>query len=118
MTIRAPKMAMRSLQTFLKGMNAAERVLVERDRARAIERRDCVDAGPGDAVLIAGKGHEDYQIVGSDKRYFSDRDVVRRALEEACMMRCSLSEIVRVAQRSARRRRHANSAASRPTRAR
>jgi len=35
---------------------------------------------PGDAVLIAGKGHEDYQIVGAERRHFDDREEARRAL--------------------------------------
>ena len=61
------------------GFNAAERAQVERNRARAIELA-LASSGPRDVVLIAGKGHEDYQIVGSDKRYFSDQDVARRAL--------------------------------------
>lgn len=34
-------------------------------------------ARPGDSVVIAGKGHEDYQIVGCEKRHFSDQEVVR-----------------------------------------
>ena len=35
---------------------------------------------PGDALLIAGKGHEDYQIIGTTKHHFSDHDVVREIL--------------------------------------
>ena len=37
-------------------------------------------AGPADGVLIAGKGHEDYQIVGTVKRHFDDREVAAEAL--------------------------------------
>ncbi len=37
-------------------------------------------ARSGDAVLIAGKGHEDYQIVGAERRHFDDREEARRAL--------------------------------------
>jgi UDP-N-acetylmuramoyl-L-alanyl-D-glutamate--2,6-diaminopimelate ligase len=54
---------------------------IERDRARAIETAIAA-ARAGDAVLIAGKGHEDYQIVGAERRSFSDRDVARAALKE------------------------------------
>jgi UDP-N-acetylmuramoyl-L-alanyl-D-glutamate--2,6-diaminopimelate ligase len=54
-------------------------VSVVRDRARAIE--DAVrGAGAGDVVLIAGKGHEDYQIYGSERRHFSDREFVAQLL--------------------------------------
>jgi UDP-N-acetylmuramoyl-L-alanyl-D-glutamate--2,6-diaminopimelate ligase len=52
---------------------------VELDRARAIERAVLV-AAPGDTVLIAGKGHETYQIVGRDVRPFDDREEAKRAL--------------------------------------
>ncbi len=50
------------------------------DRAAAIEHA-IVHARPGDTVLIAGKGHEDYQIIGTTKRPFDDREVARKALE-------------------------------------
>jgi UDP-N-acetylmuramoyl-L-alanyl-D-glutamate--2,6-diaminopimelate ligase len=60
---------------ILNGIKSTDRVLIERDRATAIERA-MSEAGPADAVLIAGKGHEDYQIIGLVSRYFSDRDVV------------------------------------------
>jgi UDP-N-acetylmuramoyl-L-alanyl-D-glutamate--2,6-diaminopimelate ligase len=39
-------------------------------------------ARPSDAVLIAGKGHEDYQIIGKKKLPFDDRVEARKALEE------------------------------------
>ena len=35
-------------------------------------------AEAGDVVLIAGKGHEDYQIIGTEKRHFSDQEEVER----------------------------------------
>jgi UDP-N-acetylmuramoyl-L-alanyl-D-glutamate--2,6-diaminopimelate ligase len=52
---------------------------VELDRSAAIERA-LRESAPGDTVLIAGKGHENYQIFGHDKRPFDDRDEARRAL--------------------------------------
>jgi len=50
------------------------------------DRRDAIHraiqkAKPNDVVLIAGKGHETYQIVGSDKFHFDDREIAREALE-------------------------------------
>ena len=54
---------------------------VELDRATAIERA-VLEARPGDSVLLAGKGHEPYQIIGSEKRAFDDRVEARRALHE------------------------------------
>jgi UDP-N-acetylmuramoyl-L-alanyl-D-glutamate--2,6-diaminopimelate ligase len=52
---------------------------VEVDRARAIAIAIAV-ARADDCVLIAGKGHEDYQIIGTERRAFDDRLVARRAL--------------------------------------
>lgn len=51
----------------------------EVDRATAIALALEV-AAPGDTVLIAGKGHEDYQIIGTEKRPFDDRKVAREAV--------------------------------------
>jgi UDP-N-acetylmuramoyl-L-alanyl-D-glutamate--2,6-diaminopimelate ligase len=50
--------------------------LVEPDRRTAIGMALAM-AGPGDIVVIAGKGHEDYQIIGKQKFHFDDREVVR-----------------------------------------
>lgn len=55
---------------------ALHHYIVEVDRAKAIERA-LEMAKPLDVVVIAGKGHEDYQIVGTEKRHFDDREVVR-----------------------------------------
>jgi UDP-N-acetylmuramoyl-L-alanyl-D-glutamate--2,6-diaminopimelate ligase len=57
-------------------------VQVERDRAAAI-RLAARAASAGDVVLVAGKGHEDYQIVGTERRSYSDRDEARRLQEAA-----------------------------------
>ena len=53
---------------------------VEADRRAAI-RIALNAAQPGDSVLIAGKGHEDYQILGTKKIHFDDREVAREELE-------------------------------------
>jgi UDP-N-acetylmuramoyl-L-alanyl-D-glutamate--2,6-diaminopimelate ligase len=50
------------------------------DRAAAIQRA-VASARPGDVVIIAGKGHEPYQLVGSQRIPFSDVAVAREALE-------------------------------------
>jgi murE/murF fusion protein len=53
--------------------------VVDVDRARAI-RAAISEAVPGDVVVIAGKGHEDYQIVGTTKHHFDDREQARAAI--------------------------------------
>ena len=65
----------------LKGMDkeVSGGYLVEPDRARAIARA-VAEADAKDVVLIAGKGHEDYQIIGTTKRHFDDRQQAAAAL--------------------------------------
>ncbi len=53
--------------------------IVEPDRAGAIAMA-VASAGPADTILIAGKGHEDYQIIGREKRHFDDREQAAAAL--------------------------------------
>ncbi len=55
--------------------------LVVPDRRSAI-RLAVKLARPGEAVLVAGKGHEDYQIWGTERRHFDDREEVAEALKE------------------------------------
>ncbi|MDZ4678026.1 MAG: UDP-N-acetylmuramoyl-L-alanyl-D-glutamate--2,6-diaminopimelate ligase [Oligoflexia bacterium] len=64
-----------SAQSLVTGEN----VIVEPDRRHAIELA-IRKAKPGDVVLIAGKGHEDYQIIGTKKHPFDDVQVAREYL--------------------------------------
>ena len=58
------------------------RVIVEPDRRAAIRAAISV-AQTGDVVIIAGKGHEDYQILGKKRIHFDDREEAAAALKEA-----------------------------------
>ena len=51
------------------------------DRREAIHRA-VASAASGDVVIIAGKGHETYQIIGNDKFHFDDREVAAEALSK------------------------------------
>ena len=60
----------------------ADEVHVEPDRRRAIDRI-IQEAGENDVVLLAGKGHENYQIVGTTKHHFDDVEEATRAVGDA-----------------------------------
>jgi UDP-N-acetylmuramoyl-L-alanyl-D-glutamate--2,6-diaminopimelate ligase len=64
--------------------------LIELDRRKAIDLA-VRSALSGDAILIAGKGHEDYQILGTTKHPFDDRIEARRALEDRRQVRAAAS---------------------------
>jgi UDP-N-acetylmuramoyl-L-alanyl-D-glutamate--2,6-diaminopimelate ligase len=49
------------------------------DRGQAIAMA-IAEAGPGDCVVIAGKGHEEYQIIDGERHHFSDEEHARKAL--------------------------------------
>jgi UDP-N-acetylmuramoyl-L-alanyl-D-glutamate--2,6-diaminopimelate ligase len=71
----------RILQDVMVGIPDTANSTVMGDRAAAI-RTAILQAQPGDGVLIAGKGHEDYQILGTEKIHFDDREQAREALTE------------------------------------
>lgn len=55
--------------------------IIEVDRRIAIKKAiACMEKG--DILIIAGKGHEDYQIIGTKKEYFSDQEEIKRVLRE------------------------------------
>jgi len=74
-----PRIAERKSQTRNRKLQAQSGYCVEADRRAAI-RIALRSARPGDVVLIAGKGHEDYQILGQEKIHFDDRAVAREEL--------------------------------------
>jgi UDP-N-acetylmuramoyl-L-alanyl-D-glutamate--2,6-diaminopimelate ligase len=67
---------------ILAGIHDHSRVTVERERARAVERA-VRGAQPGDVVLVAGKGHETEQVIGTQKLHYSDRETAARLTGEA-----------------------------------
>ena len=69
----------RVLADVVAGIPAGTGARVEPDRAAAIALA-IAQAGADDLVLIAGKGHEDYQILGSTKVHFDDREEAEKAL--------------------------------------
>ena len=70
----------RIIEQILTGIPRTEQIRVEPDRGSAIHKAVSA-AAPGDLVLVAGKGHEDYQIVGDQVLHFDDREVAAAALD-------------------------------------
>lgn len=69
------------IEMVVEGLSGPEQAIVEVDRAAAI-RHAIAEAKPGDIVLVAGKGHEDYQEVNGQRHHFSDLEQVETALQE------------------------------------
>ncbi|MEH8126887.1 UDP-N-acetylmuramoyl-L-alanyl-D-glutamate--2,6-diaminopimelate ligase [Aeromonas veronii] len=69
----------RIMADMVAGLRDPAAVQVEHDRVKAIALA-IGQASKQDIILVAGKGHEDYQIIGTDKRHYSDRETVAAAL--------------------------------------
>jgi len=63
------------IDEIMTGTQGHQHVMRNADRRQAIQHA-LEMASTGDVVLIAGKGHEDYQVIGTEKVHFSDREVV------------------------------------------
>ncbi len=67
------------INDILIGIPDKKKKYVISDRGLAIQKA-IIDSNSNDVILIAGKGHEDYQIIGHKKIYFDDRKVARESL--------------------------------------
>lgn len=69
------------LEEIIHGLPKGSKFIREVDRRAAIHKAVQL-AESGDVVLIAGKGHEDYQVIGTRKIHFSDREVVEEIISK------------------------------------
>ncbi|MFK8030271.1 MAG: UDP-N-acetylmuramoyl-L-alanyl-D-glutamate--2,6-diaminopimelate ligase [Gammaproteobacteria bacterium] len=69
------------ISEIMPGFSDASNVVIQQDRSDAIEYT-IENAGPDDVVLIAGKGHEDYQLVGGERIELCDRGLVNQFLQQ------------------------------------
>ncbi len=75
----------RIIEDILHGL--PEKVQENHDYEICVDRKSAIFkaiglAEAGDLILIAGKGHEDYQIIGSEKKHFDDRKIAAQAIRE------------------------------------
>jgi UDP-N-acetylmuramoyl-L-alanyl-D-glutamate--2,6-diaminopimelate ligase len=70
----------RIINDITAGIETKTNLHVESDRRKAIKHALTL-ASDGDIVLIAGKGHEDYQVVGTEKHHLDDREEVESFIE-------------------------------------
>ena len=69
------------LDDMVAGVAGASNYLRISDRREAIRTASTL-AKAGDIILVAGKGHEDYQIIGTVKHHFDDREEVAKTFEQ------------------------------------
>ena len=71
------------INDMLAGLSDEQKksVLSIADRKEAI-RTACALAGKGDVVVVAGKGHETYQITGTEKRHFDEKEIVSEIFKQ------------------------------------
>ncbi len=69
------------LEQMIQGVQGMKRWIKIRDRAEAI-RTAVMMSQEDEIILIAGKGHETYQIIGDERIHFDDREVAREAAEQ------------------------------------
>ena len=69
------------IKDILSGIPDSSHTAVDHYVERGLAIREAVSVmAPGDVLIVAGKGHEDYQILGTEKVHFDDREEAERAL--------------------------------------
>ncbi len=66
---------MKIIDNVLEGISNKKKAIIEADRGKAIAKGISI-AKSGDIILVAGKGHEDYQVLGKEKIHFSDKEEI------------------------------------------
>jgi len=67
---------------MLAGMESPQTAIVEHNRFDALKHA-LDNSQPDDIILLAGKGHEDYQVMAGETIYYSDRESAMRLLEKS-----------------------------------
>ncbi len=67
------------INDIMPGLSQAKELYREANRRKALELAVRL-LRPSDALLVAGKGHEDYQIIGTEKHHFSDQEILKELL--------------------------------------
>ena len=73
-----PEQILREMEA---GVESGDKYLKITDRHEAIKTAVML-AEPRDIILLAGKGHEDYQIIGTEKHHFNDKEVIKEWFEK------------------------------------
>ena len=69
------------LREMEEGVESGDKYLKITDRHEAIKTAVML-AEPRDIILLAGKGHEDYQIIGTEKHHFNDKEVIKELFNQ------------------------------------
>lgn len=68
------------VQDMLAGMNQPSTAIVEHERFKALQHA-LNNSSENDIILLAGKGHEDYQVLATETVHYSDRESAMQLLE-------------------------------------
>ena len=71
---------MKIIEDIKPGLDKSKKTIIEPDRRKAIEIALAL-CEEDDLLVVAGKGHENYQILGTNRIHFDDREVIEETLK-------------------------------------